>query len=69
MLCPATGYVGDYIWQGDAKSACLEILKYNNISADEWQMGTTKVFIKHPETVGQKHNEERAETNKTALFR
>ncbi|KAI9469759.1 MAG: P-loop containing nucleoside triphosphate hydrolase protein [Benjaminiella poitrasii] len=51
LLCPATGYAGDYIWQGDARSGCLEILKHNNIPTDEWQMGTTKVFIKHPETI------------------
>ncbi|OAD08469.1 hypothetical protein MUCCIDRAFT_116620, partial [Mucor lusitanicus CBS 277.49] len=51
LLCPATGYAGDYIWQGDARSGCLEILKHNNIPADEWQMGTSKVFIKHPETI------------------
>ncbi|EPB89143.1 myosin I [Mucor circinelloides 1006PhL] len=51
LLCPATGYAGDYIWQGDARSGCLEILKHNHIPADEWQMGTSKVFIKHPETI------------------
>ncbi|KAI8882505.1 hypothetical protein K501DRAFT_251255 [Backusella circina FSU 941] len=51
LLCPATGYAGDYIWQGDAKSGSLEILKYNNIPKDEWQMGTSKIFIKHPETI------------------
>lgn len=51
LLCPATGYAGEYIWQGDAVSGALEILKHNNIPADEWQMGTSKVFIRHPETV------------------
>ncbi|KAI9269056.1 P-loop containing nucleoside triphosphate hydrolase protein [Phascolomyces articulosus] len=51
LLCPATGYAGDYIWQGDSVSGCLEILKHNNIPQDEWQMGTSKVFIRHPETI------------------
>ncbi|KAI7873701.1 P-loop containing nucleoside triphosphate hydrolase protein [Mucor mucedo] len=51
LLCPRTGYAGDYIWQGDARSGCLEILKHNHIPANEWQMGTSKVFIKHPETI------------------
>lgn len=51
LLCPATGYAGEYIWNRDAKSGALEILKHNNIPAEEWQMGTTKVFIRHPETI------------------
>ncbi|KAI7847679.1 P-loop containing nucleoside triphosphate hydrolase protein [Circinella umbellata] len=51
LLCPSTGYAGDYIWQGDSVSGSLEILKHNNIPQDEWQMGTSKVFIRHPETI------------------
>ncbi|CEP08007.1 hypothetical protein [Parasitella parasitica] len=51
LLCPTTGYAGDYIWHGDAQSGCLEILKHNHIPAEEWQVGTSKVFIKHPETI------------------
>ncbi|KAI9316719.1 P-loop containing nucleoside triphosphate hydrolase protein [Dichotomocladium elegans] len=51
LLCPSTGYAGEYIWQGDAVSGALEILKHNNIPGEEWQMGTSKVFIRHPETI------------------
>lgn len=51
LLCPATGYAGDYIWNGDAKTGSLEILEHNHIPQEEWQMGTTKVFIRHPETI------------------
>ncbi|KAI7864312.1 P-loop containing nucleoside triphosphate hydrolase protein [Spinellus fusiger] len=51
LLSPQTGYAGNYIWQGDQASGCLQILQHNNIPADEWQMGTSKAFIRHPETI------------------
>ncbi|EIN13905.1 myosin class I heavy chain [Punctularia strigosozonata HHB-11173 SS5] len=51
LLSPATSYAGDYIWQGDAKSGCEQILKDTGIARDEWQMGVTKAFIKNPETL------------------
>ncbi|CAO3623672.1 unnamed protein product [Cunninghamella echinulata] len=51
LLSPATGYAGEYVWNGDAYSGSMEILKHNNIPTDEWQMGTSKVFIRHPETI------------------
>ncbi|ORY80358.1 P-loop containing nucleoside triphosphate hydrolase protein [Protomyces lactucae-debilis] len=51
LLSPKTGYAGDYIWQGDAKSGVMHILKDTGIPAEEFQMGTSKVFIKSPETL------------------
>ncbi|KAK7205835.1 P-loop containing nucleoside triphosphate hydrolase protein [Myxozyma melibiosi] len=51
LLSPKTSYAGDYIWQGDAHSACLQILKDASIPQEEYQMGTTKAFIKTPETL------------------
>jgi len=51
LLSPATGYAGDYIWQGDDITAVKEILRSCHIPPTEYQMGTTKVFIKTPETL------------------
>jgi len=51
LLSPNTSYAGDYTWQGDAKSGCQQILKDVGIAREEWQMGTTKAFIKTPETL------------------
>lgn len=51
LLSPATGYAGDYIWQGDDVTAVKEILRSCKIPALEYQLGTTKVFIKTPETL------------------
>lgn len=51
LLSPKTGYAGDYIWQGDDVTAVHEILRSCHIPDSEYQMGTTKVFIKTPETL------------------
>ncbi|CCG23891.1 Myo5 Class I myosin [Candida orthopsilosis Co 90-125] len=51
LLSPATGYAGDYIWQGDDLTAVKEILRSCHIPQSEYQLGTTKVFIKTPETL------------------
>ncbi|KAM0754619.1 hypothetical protein T439DRAFT_321654 [Meredithblackwellia eburnea MCA 4105] len=51
LLSPSTSYAGEYTWQGDAKSGCERILKDTGIAKEEWQMGTTKAFIKNPETL------------------
>ncbi|KAI8050913.1 P-loop containing nucleoside triphosphate hydrolase protein [Syncephalis plumigaleata] len=51
LLSPKTSYAGEYIWRGDAKSGCEQILRDVSINKEEWQMGVTKCFIRHPETL------------------
>jgi len=51
LLSPKTCYAGDYIWSGDAISGTKQILKDTSIPTEEFQMGTTKAFIKTPETL------------------
>ncbi|THV07471.1 hypothetical protein K435DRAFT_833368 [Dendrothele bispora CBS 962.96] len=51
LLSPKTSYAGEYIWAGDPKSGCEQILKDTGIAKEEWQMGVTKAFIKNPETL------------------
>lgn len=51
LLSPATSYAGEYTWQGNYEDATKQILKDTSIPSEEWQMGTTKAFIKSPETL------------------
>ncbi|KAI9727950.1 MAG: class II myosin [Chrysothrix sp. TS-e1954] len=51
LLSPKTCYAGDYIWTGDAITGTKQILKDSSIPIEEYQMGTTKAFIKTPETL------------------
>lgn len=51
LLSPKTSYAGDYIWTGDAESGALAILRDAGIPAEEYQMGTSKAFVKSPETL------------------
>jgi myosin I len=51
LLSPATSYAGEYTWQGSYEEAVRQILKDTSIPKEEWQMGTTKAFIKSPETL------------------
>ncbi|KAI9758001.1 MAG: hypothetical protein M4579_003237 [Chaenotheca gracillima] len=51
LLSPKTSYAGDYTWTGDALSGTKQILKDTSIPVEEYQMGTTKAFIKTPETL------------------
>jgi myosin-1 len=51
LLSPKCSYAGDYTWTGDIKEAVIHILTDSAIPPSEYQMGTTKVFIKTPETL------------------
>lgn len=51
LLSGKTSYAGDFIWKGDSKTATVQILKDAAIPQSEYQLGTTKVFIKTPETL------------------
>lgn len=51
LLSGKTSYAGDFIWKGDSRSATVQILQDSAIPNTEYQLGTTKVFIKTPETL------------------
>ncbi|CAG8658065.1 4828_t:CDS:10, partial [Gigaspora rosea] len=51
LLSKKTSYAGEYTWQGDSKTGAERVLKDCGIAKEEWQMGVTKVFIRHPETI------------------
>jgi myosin-1 len=51
LLSPKASYAGEYTWTGTYESGAKQILKDTNIPTEEFQMGTTKVFIKTPETL------------------
>ncbi|CAG8455158.1 9930_t:CDS:10 [Scutellospora calospora] len=51
LLSSKTSYAGEYIWQGESKTGTERVLKDCGIATEEWQMGVTKVFIRHPETI------------------
>ncbi|KKA30463.1 hypothetical protein TD95_000660, partial [Thielaviopsis punctulata] len=51
LLSPATSYAGEYTWNGSYEEATRQILKDTSIPKEEWQLGTTKAFVKSPETL------------------
>eukprot|EP00002_Diphylleia_rotans_P012413 TRINITY_DN2428_c0_g1_i1.p1 TRINITY_DN2428_c0_g1~~TRINITY_DN2428_c0_g1_i1.p1 ORF type:complete len:1093 (+),score=254.33 TRINITY_DN2428_c0_g1_i1:94-3372(+) len=51
LLSTQTSYAGEFIWKGDGPSGTRVILTECGIDPAEWQMGSTKVFIRHPETL------------------
>lgn len=51
LLSGATSYAGDYTWTGTYDSGVVQILKDANIPPEQYQIGTSKAFIKDPETL------------------
>ncbi|KAI5800470.1 myosin-1 [Pyronema domesticum] len=51
LISGRTSYAGEYVWEGDARSAAQAILKDTGLPTTEYQMGVTKVFIKTPESL------------------
>jgi myosin-1 len=47
LVCPHTYPV----WNGSVKDGIHEILLYAGVTAEEFEFGRTKVFIKNPQTV------------------
>lgn len=60
LLSPRLSYAGEYTYTGDVQSASRIIFKDTSIPEEEFQMGTTKAFIKTPETLfGLEHMRDR----------
>lgn len=60
LLSPKLSYAGEYTYTGDVRTASQIIFQDTSIPKEEWQMGTTKAFIKTPETLfGLEHMRDR----------
>eukprot|EP01102_Stenamoeba_stenopodia_P010428 TRINITY_DN313_c0_g3_i2.p1 TRINITY_DN313_c0_g3~~TRINITY_DN313_c0_g3_i2.p1 ORF type:complete len:1264 (+),score=385.55 TRINITY_DN313_c0_g3_i2:434-4225(+) len=51
LLSGRTSYAAKRIWKGDDVSGCRAILEDSPVGPEEWQIGKTKVFLRHPETL------------------
>ena len=51
LLSPRLSYAGEYTYTGDVTTATKIIFKDTSIPEEEYQIGTTKAFIKTPETL------------------
>jgi myosin-1 len=51
LISKQCSYAAQRIWKGDDISGCKAILTDNYIGTDQYQIGKTKIFIRHPETV------------------
>eukprot|EP01122_Echinamoeba_exundans_P000766 TRINITY_DN106_c0_g2_i1.p1 TRINITY_DN106_c0_g2~~TRINITY_DN106_c0_g2_i1.p1 ORF type:complete len:1054 (-),score=319.54 TRINITY_DN106_c0_g2_i1:104-3265(-) len=38
-------------WTGDMRQGCQHIVQASNLDAKQWQLGKTKIFIRHPESL------------------
>jgi len=51
LISGRTSYAGQKVWKGDDVSGCRAILEDAPVAKTEWQIGSTKVFLKAPETL------------------
>jgi myosin-1 len=51
LLSKKTSFAGSYIWKGSANDATVHILHDSGIAKSEYQLGTTKLFLKNPDTL------------------
>jgi myosin-1 len=51
LISKQCSYAAQRIWKGDDISGSKAILADNYIGNDQYQIGKTKIFIRHPETV------------------
>ncbi|KAL6066179.1 Myosin-1 [Balamuthia mandrillaris] len=51
LISKQCSYAAKRTWNGDDISGCKAILADNYIGADQYQIGKTKIFIRHPETL------------------
>jgi len=51
LISKQCSYAAQRIWKGDDISGCKAILSDNFMGPDQYQIGKTKIFIRHPETL------------------
>jgi len=51
LISGRTSYAGQKVWKGDDLSGCRAILEDAPVDRSEWQIGSSKVFLKAPETL------------------
>jgi myosin I len=51
LVSPRTSYAGQNTWNGSVIDGCRACLEDAPVANEEWQIGKTKVFLRHPETL------------------